>query len=119
VIEAICHCGAVKIELPRKPRRLTDCNCSVCRRYGTLWAYYPRSKVRIRAPRGSTESYSWGRRDLAFVRCRKCGCLMYWKAIRERRIDRMGVNARNLDPKIREGIRVRRLDGAATWKWLD
>jgi len=119
VIEATCHCGALKIELPRRPRRLTDCNCSMCRRYGTLWAYFARSKLRIHAPRGSTESYSWGPRHLRFVRCKKCGCIMYWQATGKRRTDRMGVNARNLDPKVREGIRVRRLDGASTWKWLD
>ena len=36
---ATCHCGAVRLQIPRKPRTLTDCNCSICRRYGTRWAY--------------------------------------------------------------------------------
>jgi hypothetical protein len=31
----------------------------------------------------------------------------------------MGVNFRNFDPRIVETIRVRRLDGADTWKFLD
>jgi len=35
-----CHCGAVVVNVARRPRQLTDCNCSICRRYGTLWAYY-------------------------------------------------------------------------------
>jgi hypothetical protein len=31
----------------------------------------------------------------------------------------MGVNARNFDPGVLALIRVRRLDGAKTWKYLD
>lgn len=31
----------------------------------------------------------------------------------------MGVNARNFEPSIIANARVRRLDGAATWKYLD
>jgi hypothetical protein len=31
----------------------------------------------------------------------------------------MGVNARLLEPEVLEGIRVRRLDGARTWKFVD
>ena len=34
--------------------RLTSCNCSICRRYGTLWAYYNFSEVRVIAARGAS-----------------------------------------------------------------
>jgi hypothetical protein len=53
------------------------------------------------------------------VRCARCGCLTHW----EHRVPppdaRVGVNARNFDPQELEAVRVRRLDGADTWKWLD
>jgi hypothetical protein len=29
MIEASCHCGAIRIEIPRKPRTLTSCNGSM------------------------------------------------------------------------------------------
>jgi hypothetical protein len=32
---------------------------------------------------------------------------------------RMGVNARNFDASAIESVRIRRLDGASTWKFLD
>ena len=47
MLTATCHCGALRIEVPRKPSSLTSCNCSICRRYGTLWAYYKASTVRV------------------------------------------------------------------------
>jgi hypothetical protein len=31
----------------------------------------------------------------------------------------MGVNARNFDPEVIAGVRVRRFDGADTWTYLD
>jgi hypothetical protein len=31
----------------------------------------------------------------------------------------MGVNFRNFDPSVIEATRVRRLDGARNWKFLD
>jgi hypothetical protein len=31
----------------------------------------------------------------------------------------MGVNARNFEPAELETLRIRRLDGASSWKYLD
>jgi hypothetical protein len=109
----------VQIEVPRRPRRLTDCNCSICRRYGTRWAYYRSSEVRVIAARGATARYSWGERFLEFVRCATCGTVTHWQQRRRGTSERMGVNARNFDPAELGTVRVRRLDGAVTWKFLD
>jgi len=115
-----CHCGAVTVAIPYRPRRMTSCNCSICRRYGTLWAYFPAVKVKVSPSRGATETYSWGKQHIDFVRCAICGCVVCWKATaRALKKERMGVNMRNFDPALIEGVRVRRLDGAKTWKFLD
>lgn len=119
MLTGTCHCGAVAITVPRKPRRLTSCNCSICRRYGALWAYYRVADVKLRCARGTTQSYAWGERSLRFLRCRRCGCVMAWEPARRRSAGRMGVNARNFEPEAIAGIRVRRLDGADTWRFLD
>lgn len=119
MLKGSCHCGAVSFELPRPPETLTDCNCSICRRLGTLWAYYKEDEVRFTAGADATDSYAWGDRDLAFHRCQTCGCTTHWQGLRPERENRMGVNARLLDPQDVAGIRVRHLDGADTWKFLD
>ena len=33
MISGTCHCGAVRVEIPRKPQSVTNCNCSICRRF--------------------------------------------------------------------------------------
>lgn len=119
MIQSSCHCGSITIDIPRRPRTLTSCNCSICRRTGALWAYYRATSIRLHAPRGSTMSYAWGKRGIRFVRCRHCGCLTHWEGARNPRTGYVGINMRNADPQITQSVRVRRLDGASTWKFLD
>jgi hypothetical protein len=118
-IEISCHCGATRVEVARKPRRLTDCNCSMCRRYGALWGYYQPSEVRKKYLRRDVDVYSWGDGRLRFIRCKICGCVVHYERTRGSPPGRMGVNMRNADPAVIAKIRVRRLDGAKTWKFLD
>jgi hypothetical protein len=118
MLTATCHCGAVKVQVPRRPRRLTECNCSICRRYGTRWAYYDAADVHVIARRGDTVAYAWGDKSLRFVRCKQCGCVTHWEPVDRSAISRMGVNARNFEPSELGQVRVRLLDGAMTWKFL-
>jgi hypothetical protein len=116
-IVASCHCGAVHLEIDAAPDSLTDCNCSICRRYGVLWAYYSPNEVRIILPAGATDIYIWGDRSIEFHRCKICGCVTYWAAV-DAHSDRMGVNARLMDPSISRPLRIRKRDGAVTGKYL-
>jgi len=115
MIEASCHCGAVRLTMARAPDAVTDCNCSICRRLGALWAYYDPADVRLLAPEMALESYVRrdGSADLAFRRCRTCGCTVDWRPLAGRDPGRMGVNARLLPAEILAAAHVRRLDGAA------
>ena len=115
---ASCHCGSVTIAVSAEPETITDCNCSICRRYGVLWAYYKPAQVHILPVGGATDTYLWGDRSIAFHRCRKCGCVTHWAPI-GRSEDRMGVNARLMPLDVFVKARVRRLDGANTERYLD
>jgi hypothetical protein len=119
MIEGSCHCGSIRITVARVPSTVTDCNCSICRRYGALWAYYKASDVQLRGTRSSMSSYLWGKQRIRFMRCGNCGCITHWEPAGDSRPPRIGVNARNLDPQLLGNVRVRRLDGAKSWKYLD
>ena len=69
MIKTSCHCGAVKLQIDDElPEKLTSCNCSVCRRLGSLMAYYPPSKVKMLYDPAATHRYSWGDKGLASFR---------------------------------------------------
>src|SRR6187455_2194909 len=116
-VTATCHCGAVQILVPRAPRTVTRCNCSICRRYGALWAYFAPASVRIKAPRGGLSSYSWRRKVRSYFRCKRCGCVTHYKYKKTGRAYPLAVNATNFDPTVLRGVRIRELDGASTWTW--
>ena len=117
MIEASCHCGAVRIEVAVPPAQLTSCNCSLCRRLGVLWAYYRPAQVRIAQGAGTTVPYVQGDRTLAMHHCPTCGCVTHWESLTC--ADRRAVNARLMQERDIEGVRVRGFDGAATWTYLD
>src|SRR5918998_6216330 len=72
MLEASCHCGAVRLEIDSTPpAEVNDCRCSICRRYGALWAYYAPERVRVVLPFDTpTDVYVWGDRTLTTHRCR-------------------------------------------------
>jgi len=117
MIKATCHCGNVSAEISRKPRSLTECNCSVCRRYGARWAYFSTKSVKIRAARGALVSYKRGRM-LYFDHCKQCGCVMQWRLVKSKGPDaRMAINMRMVEnPDDLAGMKILRFDGAKSWK---
>lgn len=119
MLRGTCHCGDVRIEIPSRPESVTLCNCSICRRLGALWAYYPVSSVRVIGQPEHTDEYIWGDKTLRTVRCRRCGCVTHWEPLEVKPDSRLGVNVRNFDPGELEELRIRRFDGAETWKYLD
>jgi hypothetical protein len=98
---------------------VTSCNCSICRRYGALWAYYKASSVCVEAPAGGLSSYSWRRRIRAYYRCNTCGCVTHYAPRKKRLHATVAVNASNFEPQVLARVRIRRLDGANTWKYSD
>jgi len=116
-----CHCGAVTIELQRPIRKLTKCNCSICRRYGALWAYQQRKAIRVKAEKGALKAYRWGNRELEFFHCSNCGCITHYDHLEQRAdgSDMSAVNMRNIDDPSRiANLPIRLLDGACTWRNL-
>ena len=120
MIEGSCHCGAVRWRFDAVPTHLTNCNCSICRRIGGLWAYGTLATVSVTAAQGATLGYVQGDRSLATHSCRTCGCTTHWLSLTDDGpATRIAVNMRMADPGDWAGIRVRRFDGADTWEFLD
>jgi hypothetical protein len=117
MIEGSCHCGAVQWHLDRSPESATACNCTVCRRYGVLWAYgHENEGVQIA---GNTQAY-WRGGGIEFHFCAVCGSVAYW---RSRTVDavgrrRIGVNLRMAEPETVAHIAIERLDGLNTFEPL-
>ena len=110
MIEGACHCGAVRWSFAGVPDGATACNCTVCRRYGALWAYdYEGEGIKVSDP---PKAYVRGK-TLGFHFCPECGCVAYWRAIElgkgGRR--RIAVNLRLAEPGAVAAIPIDHFDG--------
>lgn len=111
MIRATCHCGAVSIQLSEKPAFINDCNCSLCRKQGVAWGYFPTEQTIIEG-----ESKSFVRSDkpkplVAVHFCAICGCVTHWKAT-DSENPYTGVNMKLFDRGDLDGVVLRFPDGA-------
>lgn len=117
MIEGSCHCGAVRWQLDRIPGAATVCNCTVCRRYGALWAYdYEGEGIRVS---GATRAYVRGE-SIGFHFCPACGCVAYWRALAPNKDGRrrIAVNLRMTEPERVAQVPIDRFDGLDTFEDL-
>jgi hypothetical protein len=117
MIEGFCHCGAVRWSFEGVPADATACNCTVCRRYGVLWAYgYEGERIKVSGP---TQVYSPGD-SIGFHFCGTCGGLAYWRGLqlREDGRRRIAVNLRFAEPEAVARVPIDHFDGFDTFKDL-
>jgi len=114
MIEGSCHCGAVQWQFDGQPDGATACSCTVCRRYGVLWAYdYVDEGIRVS---GRTQAYVRGH-SIEFHFCPTCGCVVCWRG---READEAGrirtaVNLRLAEPEAVAHIPIDHFDGLDTF----
>ena len=119
MITATCHCGNISIDIATKPESVTECNCSICRRYAARWAYYTRGQVTINSAQNAMTAYCWGDRVIEFYHCNNCGCITHYESVEKQDDSRVVVNARMLPLDIVADIPVKMFDGADTWKYIE
>lgn len=109
-----CHCGKCDWRLIGDPGSITACNCTLCRRYGALWAYgYEAETITVT---GSAGSYRRAEREtpaLEMLFCPVCACVLAWRGLHlnddGRR--RMAVNVRLAAPVAVMELKIDQFDG--------
>lgn len=116
-VAGACHCGEVRWEMDGDPGPVTACNCTICRRYGALWAYdYDGERIRVK---GATATYARGE-AIDFHFCPVCGCVAFWRG---RRLDadgrrRIAVNVRLAAPETVAHLPIDHFDGLDSFEDL-
>ncbi len=118
MIRGSCHCGEVQWQFEEMPESATACNCTICRRYGVLWAYdYEDEGIHVSGP---TQVYVRGK-SIGFHFCPGCGCVAYWRALEvgEDRRRRIAVNLRLIEkPEAVAALPIDHFDGLDTFEDL-
>ena len=117
MLKLTCLCGQVRIETPKRPEFVAECNCTACSKSGARWAYFPPAEVAIE---GTTSGYRREDKDdpAAELRfCPNCGSTTHFvltqSAIAKFGNVQLGVNVRLADERDLAGIELRFPDGRA------
>lgn len=117
-MKGACHCGKHEWQLEGDPGPVTACNCTVCRRYGALWAYDWEGE-RIHLSPGTAVYTRAERTDpvLEFHFCPTCAAVLAWRVVRpddDGRV-RMAVNIRLAPPEQVADLPIDHFDGLDTF----
>jgi hypothetical protein len=119
-LEGSCLCGAVTWTFDGPLASVTACNCTACRRYGTLWAYgYEGHEIKTA---GDAPGYfRKPEAPLGFHFCKSCACVAFWRgtAANAEGKRRIAVNVRLAnDPEQVQGLLVDHFDGLGEFEDL-
>ena len=118
MLTGACHCGATHWTLEGDPGPITACNCTLCRRYGTLWAYdFVDERIRVVGP---VSSYTRAGKDapsLEILFCPTCACVLAWRGLRAGSSGRtrIAVNVRLAPPQAVADLPIDHFDGLETF----
>jgi hypothetical protein len=99
------------------PESATACNCTMCRRYGALWAYdFDGEGINVSGP---TLTYIRGE-AIGFHFCAACGCVAYWRSLKANKEGRcrIAVNLRLTEPEAVARIPIDRFEGLVSFEDL-
>ena len=117
MLKLSCLCGQVRIEIPKRPDFINECNCTLCSKSGARWAYFHPSDVIVV---GTTTGYSREDKEDPAAEihfCTNCGSTTHFtltaSAVLKFGNSQIGVNVRLADEKDLAGIELRYPDGRA------
>lgn len=118
MLKGTCHCGDAHWTLEGDPGGITACNCSLCRRYGALWAYdYENERIRTGGKLASYTRREAKEPSLEILFCPTCACVVAWRGLRlhddGRR--RIAVNVRLAPPEAVMDLQIDHFDGLETF----
>ena len=121
MLDGSCHCGNAKWTLQGDPGSITACNCTLCRRYGTLWAYdYEGERITLAGKTASYVRADEKNPSLEILFCPTCAGVVAWRSLHldKRGRRRMAVNLRLAEPELVADLPIDHFDGLDTFEDL-
>ena len=106
-----CHCGKVSFEAEGEIKSALACNCSMCRRKGSLLWFVPRESLRLVSAQDAARSYTFNRHAIKHRFCPTCGVHPYAEATSPEGKPMAAINLRCIENIDLPSIPVERFDG--------
>lgn len=109
-----CHCGRIAFSLEGDVSEAVDCNCSMCRRRGSLLAFFPREALTLSTPEQDMATYTFNKHALQHRFCPACGIAPFSEGVNPKTgAKSAAVNLRCLPDVDLSAVKVIAFDGAS------
>lgn len=106
-----CHCAAIAFDVEADIKDVISCNCSMCRRKGSLLAFVPRDKLTLKTPESAISTYRFNKQVIQHHFCAVCGISPFAEAEGPNG-PAVAINVRCLPDVDLEALTIRNHDGA-------
>ncbi|MEX0922124.1 MAG: GFA family protein [Rhodovibrionaceae bacterium] len=113
-IHGSCHCGKVRYSLAGDaPKQAIACNCSICRRKGSLLAFTAPENFTLETPREALAAYSFNTHNIQHLFCKTCGCAPFGEGSGPDGQATIALNLRCAEDLDLSELEIQPYDGAA------
>ena len=105
-----CHCGRIAYEVQGTPERVTECNCSICRRKGIKMWFVPRTQLHVHTPETDIATYTFDKHSIKHRFCPVCGIHVFGESSKDG-VAMAAINARCLEDIDLDALPVQHFDG--------
>ncbi|GAB2471202.1 GFA family protein [Comamonas humi] len=109
--QASCHCGKNAIAFEGEIGEVLACNCSMCRRRGSLLWFTARENLKLLTPEENSSTYTFHKHVIRHRFCPHCGIHLYGEAPGPQGKAMAAINIRCVDGLDLDAIPVRHYDG--------
>lgn len=109
--KASCHCGAIALEFEGNIAEVIDCNCSLCRRRGSLLWFMPRSALTLLSAPAAATTYTFNKHHIQHRFCASCGIHPFGEGTDPHGNPMVAINVRCVEDLDLSGLHIQHFDG--------
>jgi hypothetical protein len=106
-----CHCGRIAFDVEGEIGEVTECNCSICTKRGTLLWFVPRTSFHLSTPESAVSTYTFNKHHIEHKFCATCGIGPFALATGRDGTPMAAINARCLEGVDPASLTKRQFDG--------
>jgi len=81
IVRGSCHCGRIAFTFDEAPTQAIVCNCSICRRRGSILTAMSPASFHLETPREEITVYTFNNHVIRHQLCATCGCAPFAEGI--------------------------------------
>ena len=108
-----CQCGKVGFDVDTTIDKVISCNCSRCRRLGSLLAAAKKADFNLKSGKDALTTFQFNKHAINHYFCATCGIQPYAEGKGRDGSDMVMINVRCLDGVDPESFEVMKFDGAS------